>query len=476
MKRRSKVDGKADGAVRRKAGTPRRPITPKAVPTRRLATPGKETKIAQLTRERDEALQQQRAAADVLKVISRSSVHLERVLDLLVQAVARLCHADHALMFRRRDAVYRLVAARGLSHKAKEFFLANPFASGPGTLAGRVALERRVIHLTDVLRDPKYTHSAPKMSGARTALGIPLLRDDSLIGVFVAARTRVYPFTTKEIELATAFADQAVIAIENARLLNDLQQRTAELDRLVAELQRERNNKLMNIEAITSSIAHEVRQPLAAISANLGAAIELLKMSPPNLHEATVSLNGADEDVRRAVDVLEGIRSLFGRANQPPQAVNMNDIVLEALLSLRGEMEARGIAASHDLTLDLPAVTGHKSQLQEVVFNLVVNALEAMDDAAGRILKLEITTRRDDADQIVVAVKDTGPGIDAKQLDGIFDAFVTTKSKGMGLGLTICRAIAERHGGRLTAYSDGENGALFQFVLPMKPSDEVTDA
>jgi PAS domain S-box-containing protein len=188
-----------------------------------------ETKVARLTRERDEALQQQRAAADVLKVISRSSVRLEQVLDMLVETVARLCHADHALMFRWRDEVYRLVAARGLSHEAKEFFLANPFAPGAGTLTGRVALERRVIHLTDVLRDPKYTHSAPKITGARTALGIPLLRDDALIGIFVAARTRVYPFTTKEIELATTFADQAVIAIENARLFDELRERQAEL-------------------------------------------------------------------------------------------------------------------------------------------------------------------------------------------------------------------------------------------------------
>lgn len=241
-------------------------------------------------------------------------------------------------------------------------------------------------------------------------------------------------------------------------------------------LERERENKLMNIDAITASIAHEARQPLAAISANLGAAMALLKMSPPDLHEATVSLKDADEDVHRAADVLDGIRSLFSRGDQPREPVNINDIVLETLQSLRGEMQARGIAANHDLTFDLPPVPGHKSQLQEVVRNLVNNALESMDNTAGRSRKLEITTQRHDADEIVVAVKDTGSGIDAKQLSSIFDAFVTTKSKGMGLGLAICRAIIERHSGRLTAYSDGKNGALFQFVLPTKPSDEVINA
>jgi PAS domain S-box-containing protein len=229
MRGRSGASGGPAKAQRRKTGARARRIAAKAVHPGNSSAAPEETRVARLTRERDEALQQQRAAADVLKVISRSSIHLEQVLDMLVETVARLCRADHALMFRRRDAVYRLVAARGLSPEAKEFFLAHPFAPGQGTLAGRVALERQVIHLTDVLRDPEYTHSAPKVSGARTSLGIPLLRDDTLIGVFVAARTRVHPFTTDEIKLATTFADQAVIAIENARLFDELRERQTEL-------------------------------------------------------------------------------------------------------------------------------------------------------------------------------------------------------------------------------------------------------
>jgi PAS domain S-box-containing protein len=229
MRGRSRASGKPAKAQRRKTKARKTRITAKAAHPRNSPAASKETKVARLTRARNEALQQRRAAADVLKVINRSSLHLEQVLDILVETVARLCHADHALMFRRRDDLYRLFAARGLSHQAKEFFLANPFAPGRGTLAGRVALERQVIHLKDVLRDPEYTHSAPKISGARTSLGIPLLRDDALIGIFVAARTRVRPFTTKEIELATTFADQAVIAIENARLFDELRERQTEL-------------------------------------------------------------------------------------------------------------------------------------------------------------------------------------------------------------------------------------------------------
>lgn len=272
---------------------------------------------------------------------------------------------------------------------------------------------------------------------------------------------RVFSFTTSIVVLS-------VLIFESTRLY-------ARLASSNRKLRSERDNKLMNVEAITSSVAHEVKQPLASISANLDAAMALIEISPPDLQEATVALNEASVDVRRAADVLDGIRSLFGKGEQPRQSVDMNDIVLETLQSMRGEMQARGIVASHDLTLDLPAVSGHKNQLQEVVLNLVSNALEAMDNTAAQSRKLEIITRRHDANEIVVAVKDTGPGIDAEHLGGIFDAFFTTKSNGMGLGLAICRAIIERHGGRLTVYSDSEKGALFQFALPVKPSDADTD-
>jgi PAS domain S-box-containing protein len=170
------------------------------------------------------------ATSDVLKTISRSSVDLETVLDTLVETVARLCRADQSHMFRRRDDKYHLVAACGLTEEAKRFILAHPFAQDRGTVAGRVALERRAIHIADVLQDPEFTYrEGQKLARARTMLGIPLLREETLIGIFIVSRTRVDPFTAKEIELATSFADQAVIAIENARLFEELRERQAEL-------------------------------------------------------------------------------------------------------------------------------------------------------------------------------------------------------------------------------------------------------
>jgi two-component system NtrC family sensor kinase len=185
---------------------------------------------ARLLNELRESLQQQTATADVLKIISRSAVDLETVLDTLVQTVARLCRADQVYMSHLRHDLWHLVADYGLSAAAREFFQTHPFTPGRGSTSGRAALERRAVLVPDVLQDPEYTLSEGQViAGYRTTLGIPLIREDKLIGVYSIARTRVEPFTDKEVELAATFADQAVIAIENARLFEELRERQAEL-------------------------------------------------------------------------------------------------------------------------------------------------------------------------------------------------------------------------------------------------------
>jgi two-component system, NtrC family, sensor kinase len=182
------------------------------------------------TRDLARSVDELTATSDVLKIISRSSVDLETVLDTLAETVTRLCRADQAYLVHHRGDAYHVLAASGLTKEAKDFFLTHPPPIDRGSISGRVVRERRAIHVSDILQDPEFTYrDGQRLAGNRTMLGIPLLREDALIGILIVGRTRVEPFTGKEIELATTFADQAVIAIENARLFEELRDRQAEL-------------------------------------------------------------------------------------------------------------------------------------------------------------------------------------------------------------------------------------------------------
>src|SRR5262245_46660604 len=239
-----------------------------------------------------------------------------------------------------------------------------------------------------------------------------------------------------------------------------------------AMLERERDNKLLNAQALTAAIAHEVRQPLGAIAINGGAALRFLGKTPPELAEVRAALNDMISETHRTSEVLEGIRALFGKNHQKREQVEVNELILGVLQSSRKELQDHGVETRLELASELPLVEGHRRQLEEVIFNLVHNAIEAMDVTMDRDRVLQVRTALSGRDSVAVAVRDSGPGIDPKRLDSIFGAFFTTKSHGMGLGLAICRMIIEHHRGQLTASSDGKNWSLFQFVLPVKFAHE----
>jgi len=234
---------------------------------------------------------------------------------------------------------------------------------------------------------------------------------------------------------------------------------------VVKERLEELENALVKVEAVTAALAHEVRQPLAAITANSGAALRFLEKTPPNRDEVRMALSRIVSDVRRTSEVFDTIRALFRTTDQVKQRINLNELIIEVLQSLSGELKDHGIVTDSKLMSDLPPIEGNKGQLRQVLQNLVHNALEAMA-TSDRNRMLRVKSELQGQDAIRVAVEDSGPGIDPKLLDRVFDAFVTTKTQGMGLGLALCRMIIERHGGQLSALSDGRNGAEFQFVLP----------
>jgi signal transduction histidine kinase len=233
-------------------------------------------------------------------------------------------------------------------------------------------------------------------------------------------------------------------------------------------LERERDNKLMNMQAVTAAMAHELKQPLTAISANSEAVQMVLGHTKPDRSAMRSALDSIVEDSHRAGRILNDIRALFLKTDSEYESVDVNEVASGVLRLLQEELKAHGVVTRAELAPDLPRVLGHKGQLQEVLVNLVQNAIEAMGAIRAGRRRLWLKTDRHGDDAIVVEVKDSGPGIDPANLNGIFDAFFTTKSQGTGLGLAICRMIIERHGGQLSASSDGAHGALFLCVLPAR--------
>jgi len=286
-----------------------------------------------------------------------------------------------------------------------------------------------------------------------------LILEEILIALLSDTRFSLGFYAGRAFSLITSLIVLVLLLAETTKL-------HARLARSYQLLESERESRLMNIDAVTASIAHEVRQPLTAIASSGNAALRFLDSASPDVQRVRALLGKMTEESHRASEVLESIRTLFRKDDRERQAFDLNELSREVLQLLRVEINDHAVMVRTALANELPLVEGHRNQLRQVLINLVLNALEAMDATKEGDRVLFVKTGRQTSDSVVVAVEDSGPGIDSKRLDGIFDAFVTTKAHGMGLGLAISRTIVESHGGQLTAASDGMKGARFQLVLP----------
>jgi signal transduction histidine kinase len=413
----------------------------------------------QRTHELTESLRQQTAMADVLKVISRSTFDLQAVLHTLVETAARLCDADKATIARQQGGVFVRMEAYGVSPEFIEYARTVPVGPDRGSAIGRALLERKVIHIPDVQADPEYSWAEAQRFGSfRTNLGVPMLRDGVPIGAFGLTRSEMRPFTDKQIELVTTFADQAVIAIENARLFDEIQQKSKQL----AEASQHKSQFLANM-------SHELRTPLNAILGYTELILDSVYGDMPE--KARAVLDRVQRNGRHLLGLINEVLDLSKiEAGQLVLALadySLKNVVETVYTAVEQLAKEKKISFTMDVAPDLPGGQGDERRLTQVLLNLAGNAIK-FTDQGGVAIKASAANG-----SFEVAVRDTGPGIAAADQAKLFQEFqqadssIARKKGGTGLGLAISKRIIEMHGGRIWVESTVGQGSTFCFVLPI---------
>jgi signal transduction histidine kinase len=412
------------------------------------------------TEELSEALRQQTATAEVLKTISRTAFDLQRVLATLLENAVRICGAKHGIIFRYDGQSCRAAATHNAPPGSLEVWERHPLRAGRGTCVGRALLERVPVQIPDVQADPEYEFSeAQELTGFRTVLAVPLMRDGVPLGTIGLWKTEVAPFTDKQIELLTTFADQAVIAIENVRLFDEIQDKNQQLE-----------PASQNKSQFVASMSHELRTPLNAIigltemmvtnAAHFGTekAAEPLK----RVHAAGTHLLGLINQV------LDLSKIEAGKLELAPEQVNLPPLI-DDVIGTAGELaKQNGNRLVVEAQENLGAMTADPMRLRQILLNLLSNACKFTKQGEVKLKARKVVN----GNWIELAVSDTGIGMTPEQQSKLFaeftqaDSLTARRFGGTGLGLAISRKLARMMGGDVTVASEPGKGSVFTVRLP----------
>jgi len=436
---------------------------------------GLEQRVDERTHDLAEALEQQTATGEILRVITSSPTDVQPVLDAVAERAARLCDTYFASVllvendYLRPVARYTGASADGAGPPLPHVFVTPPLAAGGmghpihGSVGGRAVTDRRTLHIHDVLDLPKaeYLHADEnnRIAGNRTMLAVPLVREGVAIGAIVLRRLEVRPFTERQIALLETFADQAVIAIENVRLFQELQDTNRRL-----EVASQHKSEFL------ANMSHELRTPLNAIIGFSEVLIDRM-FGDVNARQEEY-LGDILESGRHLLSLINDILDLAkveaGRMDLEIGSFSLPEALDNGLTMVRERAGNHGVSLSLEIDPTLDTIEADERKVKQVVFNLLSNAVKFTPDGG----QIWVTARGDAAAGVVVAVRDTGNGIAPEEQALIFEEFrqaglaSSQKHEGTGLGLALCRRFVELHGGQIWVESEPGVGSTFSFTLP----------
>jgi two-component system, NtrC family, sensor kinase len=490
-------------AKRRQAVRPTgRKVTTK--PKRAPSDVNLKKEIAALRLELAEALERQTATSEVLQVISSSAFDLQTVLDTLAASAARLCEADIAVIHRRFGEKFVGVASVGLPEEERRAVLNIHHEPGRGSLGARVLLANAPVLIDDTESDPEYTfHSFQRGAGIRSMLGVPLIREGVVIGLLLISRKRVQPFNKRHVELATTFADQAVIAIENVRLFEQVQERTREVSQSLDNLRKAQDRlvqteKLASLGQLTAGIAHEIKNPLNFVNNFSALSVELVDELDDVLNPATLddktreetralthllksNLEKVVQHGQRADSIVKNMLLHSREGSGERRSVDLNAIVEDSLNlayhGARAEKQEFNIRLERSFDPAAGVVDLFPQEITRVLLNLISNGVyAAMKRKAEMRDGYEPTiaaATRSLGDSVEIRIRDNGVGIPSGVKEKIFNPFFTTKPPGEGTGLGLSLSydiIVKQHSGSIEVDTQPGEFTEFRVILPRKPA------